>query len=255
MALYPFPKTEGERRIYWKAFDRKRWNYIRWGTGLTRSALSNQVLPVITSLHQHGTDSTLASLHMIISEKPMYNMFNNLYLGVGSYYAEETLRGLSGKSMKLDDRWAQTIRNWIATHAGKRIKKITQTTLERTQFVLSQGIKEGLSIDDMASLISGSGNIMTVNRATVIARTEIISASNMGSIEGARSTGLPMKKLWISTKDQKTREDHVYADGQTTNDLNSDFNVGGENLAYPGDPVGSAGNVINCRCAVGYQPY
>jgi hypothetical protein len=31
------------------------------------------------------------------------------------------------------------------------------------------------------------------------------------------------------------------------------FDVGGEKLKYPGDPRGSAGNVIQCRCAVVYE--
>jgi hypothetical protein len=30
------------------------------------------------------------------------------------------------------------------------------------------------------------------------------------------------------------------------------FEVGGEMLMYPGDPAGSAGNVINCRCAISH---
>jgi len=33
--------------------------------------------------------------------------------------------------------------------------------------------------------------------------------------------------------------------------LNENFNVDGEMLEYPGDPSGSAGNIINCRC--GYE--
>ena len=31
------------------------------------------------------------------------------------------------------------------------------------------------------------------------------------------------------------------------------FNVGGELLMYPSDPKGSAANVINCRCVLGYD--
>jgi hypothetical protein len=30
------------------------------------------------------------------------------------------------------------------------------------------------------------------------------------------------------------------------------FDIGGEALMYPGDPAGSAGQVINCRCAMGW---
>mgnify|MGYP001804312122 CR=1 FL=1 len=33
-----------------------------------------------------------------------------------------------------------------------------------------------------------------------------------------------------------------------------DFDVQGEKLAYPGDPKGSAANVINCRCTVAVVP-
>ena len=32
-----------------------------------------------------------------------------------------------------------------------------------------------------------------------------------------------------------------------------DFSVGGEQLEYPGDPSGSAENVINCKCVIGYE--
>jgi hypothetical protein len=34
--------------------------------------------------------------------------------------------------------------------------------------------------------------------------------------------------------------------------MDEPFEVDGELLDYPGDPTGSAANVINCRCAVGY---
>ncbi len=51
--------------------------------------------------------------------------------------------------------------------------------------------------------------------------------------------------------DSKTREDHAEADGQEVG-MDEPFDVGGEQLMYPGDPAGSAGNVINCRCTVIY---
>jgi len=34
--------------------------------------------------------------------------------------------------------------------------------------------------------------------------------------------------------------------------MDEPFIIGGESLDYPGDPSGSAANVINCRCSVGY---
>jgi hypothetical protein len=34
--------------------------------------------------------------------------------------------------------------------------------------------------------------------------------------------------------------------------LDATFDVGGERLQYPGDPSGSPGNTIQCRCATTY---
>ena len=31
------------------------------------------------------------------------------------------------------------------------------------------------------------------------------------------------------------------------------FDIGGERMDHPGDPVGSAENVINCRCAIAFK--
>ncbi len=48
--------------------------------------------------------------------------------------------------------------------------------------------------------------------------------------------------------DEVVREAHVLADGQIV-PLEDFFFVDGESLFEPGDPRGSAGNIINCRCS------
>ena len=60
------------------------------------------------------------------------------------------------------------------------------------------------------------------------------------------------KKIWLSANDDATRDSHrdagiYYADNPVA--LNEPFEIDGENLMYPGDPNGSPGNVINCRCS------
>lgn len=35
-------------------------------------------------------------------------------------------------------------------------------------------------------------------------------------------------------------------------EFNKPFFVGGEEIEYPGAPNASAGNVINCRCTIGF---
>ena len=89
----------------------------------------------------------------------------------------------------------------------------------------------------------------------MIARTEIISASNKGSLDGAKDTGIPLKKEWLATMDNRTRDAHLIADGQKVL-LDELFQVDGDALSYPGDFTNgaSAGNVINCRCTQIYEP-
>jgi uncharacterized protein with gpF-like domain len=94
---------------------------------------------------------------------------------------------------------------------------------------------------------------MSALRANIIARTETHTAANYGAQQAAELTGLNMKREWVSAQDDRTRDtseaDHVDADGQTVG-MKEPFTVSGEKLMFPGDPSGSAANVINCRCAV-----
>jgi len=80
-----------------------------------------------------------------------------------------------------------------------------------------------------------------------IARTEMGKAANKGTLEGYRQSGVVEKKRWLAALDDRTRDAHAEAHGQVV-PLNSDFEVGGERLSYPGDPKGSLENIINCRC-------
>lgn len=82
-----------------------------------------------------------------------------------------------------------------------------------------------------------------------IARTTMTGASNAGTQEAwnqAEADGVQMEKEWVSAlQADRTREEHAAAHGQRVG-LHAMFDVGGENLEYPGDPAGSPGNIINC---------
>lgn len=113
------------------------------------------------------------------------------------------------------------------------------------------GIMQGESIPQIAKRIRGTFE-SNLSRSVTIARTETTRVENSARqdvADTASKSGLPMKKKWVSTKDERTRPEHVAADGQVV-DYDKPFVVGGEELMYPGDENGSAGNVINCRCTM-----
>lgn len=89
------------------------------------------------------------------------------------------------------------------------------------------------------------------NRAVVVARTETLGALNGSRADAfaafAEETDDELERMWLSTIDTRTRPTHVAADGQRR-PVGVPFDVGGFQLAFPGDPTGPAQEVIQCRC-------
>jgi hypothetical protein len=88
-----------------------------------------------------------------------------------------------------------------------------------------------------------------------LVRTESTNAANYATLTSASDifAGSEMMKQWIAGRDARVRPAHQAAQGQIVA-FNKKFLVGGESLNHAGDPAGSAGNVINCRCSVAPFP-
>ncbi|MFC4328338.1 NUDIX domain-containing protein [Streptomyces andamanensis] len=103
----------------------------------------------------------------------------------------------------------------------------------------------------LLTLEEWDGQILTMTR------TEVMTALNAGAAHGALAeqerTGQPWEKRWQATHDTRVRHTHHDADGQVR-PLHDPFEVGGHKLQFPGDPLGPAGEVINCRCSARYGP-
>lgn len=117
---------------------------------------------------------------------------------------------------------------------------------------VTSSILQGKSIGKVANDLQT--RIPTMNRASAIrtARTAITSAQNGGRQAGGEdmeAMGCVIEKEWHAHIDERTREAHADADGQTV-PMDDTFNVGGEELMFPGDPDGSPENTYNCRCTM-----
>lgn len=90
--------------------------------------------------------------------------------------------------------------------------------------------------------------------ADTVGRTQATAVLN-GATDAASAAVVQDKpeyrieREWIAILDSHTRLAHADADGQRV-PLGTPFEVDGESLRWPGDPLGSADNVINCRCRV-----
>ena len=95
-------------------------------------------------------------------------------------------------------------------------------------------------------------------RAETITRTEcgrVLEMASQARMTAAAEVVPGLQKQWMhGTVTRMPRATHLAVDGQIR-DVDKPFNVGGEELMYPRDPAGSAGNTINCGCyTVPYHP-
>lgn len=146
---------------------------------------------------------------------------------------------------------AEFAQEFITSRANQLAGQVTQTTYDAITATLAEGVGEGESIPDLAARIREVFSEASANRATTIARTEVIGG--FGAASRAAITGLPADVVaavqWIGTRDGRTRDSHAEADGQIVA-ATEPFIVGGASMLYPGDPSGPADETINCRCAL-----
>lgn len=135
--------------------------------------------------------------------------------------------------------------------AKNRMVRFSDVMWEIARAQLLEGFMEGESIDELRDrLVSVAG--LSNPRARTVARTEIISAENAGSIAMVEALGFTGSKIWEATEDERTRATHVIADQQKVG-LKDSFIVGGFRLYFPGDPSGPPQECINCRCSLTYS--
>lgn len=144
---------------------------------------------------------------------------------------------------------AETLRAGVASDLLNsrlnRITGITNTIRRNVSSQISEGFRSGESLQQIEQRIK---NVYTFtgNRAKIIARTETAGVINEAAHSVFMENGVAGKR-WITAGDDKVRETHIDASNDGVIPLDQTFSNG---LAFPGDPSGSAAEVINCRCAL-----
>lgn len=153
----------------------------------------------------------------------------------------------------LSERLGFAVGDFISRVIASKVTQINRTTESQIRSIIRGGLDEGLGVDKIGKRIRETAAPMSALRAHIIARTETHTAANFGAQTAAELTGLDMRREWVSASDERTRDtseaDHVDANGQIVG-MKEPFIVSGERLMFPGDPAGSAANIINCRCSV-----
>lgn len=142
------------------------------------------------------------------------------------------------------ERMAQAIKNRVDFVVGK----IDEANYAGLREVMLEGYRQGESAGQVANRIREYTGDKFKSSPEIIARTEIVAANNLASLEAYRQAGYKEKK-WISSRDSKVRPTHQAAEGQTV-PLDGTFAVGAGRLAFPGDHSAPIEEWINCRCTM-----
>jgi len=174
-------------------------------------------------------------------------ILNTLYRNVAFSFKDYALGRFFSKDF--DSDFEKELSEFIDFNTSVWAGEIDETTRKRLAKVIDNSYNDGLSVEATGVALRNTVIGMGVYRANLISRTEVhrvASFANEAVAENMKIDGTV--KEWVAIQDNRTRVSHSIASGQRV-DLKQFFVVGGERLKYPGDPRGSAGNTINCRCA------
>jgi len=149
----------------------------------------------------------------------------------------------------------EEVQRFIAERSRIYSPPIINTLITELRKQLTAGVRAGERISDLRARVRRVLVDQAPDRVNKIVRTEVIGGLNRGSLEAYKRSPVVGKKVWLTARDGRVRPtkpghfNHQAADGQTV-PKGEPFIVSGELLMHPGDPNGSPGNIIRCRCAM-----
>ncbi len=260
--------SKASRRSFFRSFERarrsvERVEIARWATFFEaeRRAVMASVATARHTFEVEALATGTISGRMNLGIEPL----EATYQAVGLAFARRSFAFVEGKqailtgaTKQLDPTPVQSgIRAYITGQSGTKIRQINQETLRLVRSRLADSLDGTQAIRDIADNLDGLYlNQIIPNRSVVIARTEIVAASNLGSRLGAKETKQKLDHTWLATTgDLRTRPHHSQANGDRF-PIDQAYVILGERLMFPGDiGNGATGiNIIQCRCTEVFDP-
>ena len=201
-------------------------------------------------------------------EDELLKVYVDFYKEVGIIHAKRVDKDIKKQTKDFTSflsEFERTIITWLYENSLTRIRSVSGDYVDYIRQIITKGIEENKTISEITTELKKLLTSRNFYRyqAMRIARTETTAAANHASIVVSETSNLVYDKVWISSNDARTRRipkakfDHASMN-MVKVPVKEFFNVpsklGSERLLFAGDPKGSAGNVINCRCANVLRP-
>lgn len=244
-----FPANEHTRAAFWRRFENEREKHYG-GVEKKATVIIVNTLEKVAKLFDKGkTDNWEALVDESLLEWD--TLLAKTWKRVGTKFFDRQMNDLKSLSHEEKARkprfWEKDVQKYVQDNVAEKVQSINKTTKTWIKAAVSRTQEDGDSIRSVAKGIREMGPQYSKARANTISRTEVIGASNYGNRTAARKKGVRSKQ-WITSRDARVRDSHTAIDGQIRG-LNEPYSNG---LMFPGDPNGSAKEIINCRCVEAY---
>jgi len=239
--------TEEQKALHWKLADRKRAAWIRMVTAKVRPLYEELGREMASALRAEKSRKASAEDDLVQiawrvtgdKAKRWEAYIASLGFATIEEFGGEIARALGGTF----NPQAAAVRSWLAQHAAEQVETILGTQKAEAARLIRDGVEAHLSNQRIAQSLQQFYTERAEFMAERVARTETAMAAGYGQHEAALASGATWH-MWLSTRDDRTRDEHIGIDGETV-DLGVRYSNG---MLYPGDPAGGPENVINCRC-------
>ena len=127
---------------------------------------------------------------------------------------------------------------------AKYTTSIPAKMVQKVSDIIRVSVIESVTIDELRRNINSTINEIYSGQSLAIARTVTGGSYNFARYELFGTTGVDTHK-WMSAMDLEVRQPHLDETGNQVA-IGDPFPVTG--LRYPLDPLGTAAQVVNCRC-------
>ncbi|MCF0059950.1 phage head morphogenesis protein [Dyadobacter chenwenxiniae] len=279
---------------YWLKYASQNAKMERLAYYILIKAFQSYMQKVADRINKVGAQQTLVEMDFIFNEEGVRQAYQDIYYQVGlkhKRWTDEDVRRRFKRKKEEDDRqrrpnplsrilpkpkpvtppvfeetnfsvgffnqqWLNRLKNIVnSVDITQRIASVTETVKKRVVKSIQESLQIYVSpLKIIAKLRRDAGSSFIRERAEMIVRTEVTHITNISAEQSAVETGLDLVKVWIATKDDKTRDTHRAVGNRRPIKANEKFNVGGYMMERPGDSSAPISQVANCRCVVAFLP-
>lgn len=249
-----------KRRNWWNEAMRQQRAYEAWVNRMEISLAfkvarsKNRIIGEIADYYELFPQVNYSSFQAKHTEE-IRAILQDAYAVAIKRSGKQAMKEIRSLAEKADDEsfFLQLIRQWVDINALEHASMIARTTMDDVRAAITKGVALGQGIQPVARQIRLVTKLSPW-RSAAVARTEIHNASlfaqeSVGK-QAERDYNIRLMKFWRPTLDARTRDAHAAMVRHPGVEMDQRFNVGGEMMSRPGDPAGSAKNVVNCRCTL-----